>query len=137
MELKVVSLTGCCAIWRHGSCILVRSWQTAANIKSLHILWQYFKIFKIFIQIWISHIFIPIFRVFKYLYKDFICKEIFTIVVWALTCMNMPGSYLMACGCYVMLCPHGLCMSFGCANTFGRYIPTPHIYHLPLVLLQL
>ena len=39
------------------------------------------NIIKIFILIEDSHIFIPIFRVFKYIYRGFICKGIFTIVV--------------------------------------------------------
>ena len=59
--------------------------QTVVNIKSPHILRQCFKIIKIFIPIENSHIFIPIFRVFKYIYTEFICKDIFTIVVWVLT----------------------------------------------------
>ena len=59
--------------------------QTTVNIKSPHILRQCFKIFKIFIPIENSRIFIPIFRVFKYIYTEFICKDIFTIVVWVLT----------------------------------------------------
>ena len=71
--------------------------QTTVNIKSPHILRQCFKIFKIFIPIENSRIFIPIFRVFKYIYTEFICKDIFTIVVWALTrqLMNMPSLFIV------------------------------------------
>jgi hypothetical protein len=71
--------------------------QQTVNIKSPHILQQCFKIFKIFILIENSHIFIPIFRVLKYIHIEFVCNDIFTIVVWALThqLMNMPSLFVV------------------------------------------
>src|ERR1700689_245269 len=57
--------------------------QTMVNIKPLHILQRCFKMLKILIPIENSCIFIPKFRVFRHIYMDFICKDIFTIVVWA------------------------------------------------------